>query len=198
MNAFFLQTIVGPTFGSNGPLWSLAYEWWYYVLFPLALGAVWPIVNGGWRFFKGDRRTKIGDRGEEILTTEDTERAEKGAGPCLDKPSGDAFSNPCTSELGHDCENTSPTCSASGPVLPATSYSLIARCALSALGSLLAVAGLCWFLTWEILIFFGVWLLGAAASLWTKRVPPWWLAACFLIPILIVARAEVLKVPYGW
>jgi peptidoglycan/LPS O-acetylase OafA/YrhL len=69
---------------------------------------------------------------------------------------------------------------------------------LSAFVCLLAVAGLCWFLTWEILIFFGVWLLGASASLWTKRVPPWWLAACFLIPILIVARAEILKVPYGW
>jgi peptidoglycan/LPS O-acetylase OafA/YrhL len=34
VNAFFLQTIAGPPFGSNGPLWSLAYEWWYYILFP--------------------------------------------------------------------------------------------------------------------------------------------------------------------
>ena len=34
VNAFFLQTIAGSTFGSNGPLWSLAYEWWYYILFP--------------------------------------------------------------------------------------------------------------------------------------------------------------------
>jgi peptidoglycan/LPS O-acetylase OafA/YrhL len=34
-NAAFLQTIVVPTFGSNGPLWSLANEFWYYVLFPL-------------------------------------------------------------------------------------------------------------------------------------------------------------------
>jgi len=34
VNAFFLQNIVGPPFGSNGPLWSLAYEWWYYILFP--------------------------------------------------------------------------------------------------------------------------------------------------------------------
>lgn len=33
-NAFFLQTIAGLPFGSNGPLWSLAYEWWYYILFP--------------------------------------------------------------------------------------------------------------------------------------------------------------------
>jgi len=42
-NAFFLQTIICPTFGSNGPLWSLSNEWWYYVLFPVALfaGIAW-------------------------------------------------------------------------------------------------------------------------------------------------------------
>jgi peptidoglycan/LPS O-acetylase OafA/YrhL len=40
-NLFFLQMIVCPSFGSNGPLWSLSYEFWYYVLFPLALAAVW-------------------------------------------------------------------------------------------------------------------------------------------------------------
>lgn len=33
-NLFFLQTIVAPTFGSNGPLWSLANEFWYYLTFP--------------------------------------------------------------------------------------------------------------------------------------------------------------------
>jgi len=38
-NLFFLQTIFCQTFGSNGPLWSLANEFWYYVLFPVALGA---------------------------------------------------------------------------------------------------------------------------------------------------------------
>jgi peptidoglycan/LPS O-acetylase OafA/YrhL len=38
-NLFFLQTILCATFGSNGPLWSLANEFWYYVLFPVALGA---------------------------------------------------------------------------------------------------------------------------------------------------------------
>jgi peptidoglycan/LPS O-acetylase OafA/YrhL len=38
-NLFFLQTIVCETFGSNGPLWSLANEFWYYVLFPVALVA---------------------------------------------------------------------------------------------------------------------------------------------------------------
>ena len=40
LNALFLQTIAGPPFGSNDPLWSLSYEFWYYVLFPLAALAV--------------------------------------------------------------------------------------------------------------------------------------------------------------
>jgi peptidoglycan/LPS O-acetylase OafA/YrhL len=43
MNALFLQTTnlpgLGaiPTFGTNGPLWSLANEFWYYVVFPFLL-----------------------------------------------------------------------------------------------------------------------------------------------------------------
>src|SRR6202030_1593882 len=42
-NLFFVQTILCRTFGSNGPLWSLANEFWYYVLFPLGLfaGLAW-------------------------------------------------------------------------------------------------------------------------------------------------------------
>jgi peptidoglycan/LPS O-acetylase OafA/YrhL len=40
-NLAFLQTVELPVYGSNGPLWSLANEFWYYVLFPLlALAAV--------------------------------------------------------------------------------------------------------------------------------------------------------------
>lgn len=35
-NVFFLQTIKVNTYGSNGALWSLAYEFWFYALFPLA------------------------------------------------------------------------------------------------------------------------------------------------------------------
>lgn len=36
-NLFFLQgTLVAP-FGTNGPLWSVAYEFWYYVWFPALL-----------------------------------------------------------------------------------------------------------------------------------------------------------------
>jgi len=34
-NLFFMQTILVPTFGTNGPLWSLCNEFWYYVIFPL-------------------------------------------------------------------------------------------------------------------------------------------------------------------
>jgi peptidoglycan/LPS O-acetylase OafA/YrhL len=33
-NVFFLQTMVVPVLGTNGPLWSLANEFWYYLMFP--------------------------------------------------------------------------------------------------------------------------------------------------------------------
>ena len=39
-NALNLQSIVVEPFGSNGPLWSLSYEFWYYVLFPLCVIAL--------------------------------------------------------------------------------------------------------------------------------------------------------------
>lgn len=39
-NLFFVQTILTPTFGSNAALWSLANEFWYYLLFPLGLLAI--------------------------------------------------------------------------------------------------------------------------------------------------------------
>jgi peptidoglycan/LPS O-acetylase OafA/YrhL len=35
-NLTFLQTIYVGIFGSNGPMWSLANEFWYYIMFPLA------------------------------------------------------------------------------------------------------------------------------------------------------------------
>jgi peptidoglycan/LPS O-acetylase OafA/YrhL len=34
-NLGFVNTIYVPSYGSNGPLWSLACEFWYYILFPL-------------------------------------------------------------------------------------------------------------------------------------------------------------------
>ena len=33
-NLFFLQGILVDPYGLNGPLWSLSYEFWYYILFP--------------------------------------------------------------------------------------------------------------------------------------------------------------------
>ena len=41
-NVAFLQTIACPAFGTNSPLWSLANEFWYYVLFPLGCLALHP------------------------------------------------------------------------------------------------------------------------------------------------------------
>jgi peptidoglycan/LPS O-acetylase OafA/YrhL len=35
-NLAFLQTVYVPIFGSNSPMWSLANEFWYYIVFPLA------------------------------------------------------------------------------------------------------------------------------------------------------------------
>jgi peptidoglycan/LPS O-acetylase OafA/YrhL len=46
-NTFFLQTILVPVLGTNGPLWSLAYEFWYYAAFPL-LSLAWH-RRGSWR-----------------------------------------------------------------------------------------------------------------------------------------------------
>ena len=39
-NVAFLQTILAPVYGSNGPLWSLANEFWYYIIFPLLASSV--------------------------------------------------------------------------------------------------------------------------------------------------------------
>jgi peptidoglycan/LPS O-acetylase OafA/YrhL len=41
-NFAFLQGIVVPVLGTNGPLWSLAYEFWYYILFPLLATVLYP------------------------------------------------------------------------------------------------------------------------------------------------------------
>ncbi len=44
-NIAFLQTIAVPVYGSNGPLWSLANEFWYYLLFPIIVFSVGLIGN---------------------------------------------------------------------------------------------------------------------------------------------------------
>jgi energy-coupling factor transporter ATP-binding protein EcfA2 len=68
-----------------------------------------------------DRRSKLGTaegggEGNAGLTTNHTNKHERGeAGPCLDKPSGGAFSNPSASEIARDSENTSLTRCAGDP-----------------------------------------------------------------------------------
>lgn len=39
-NLIFCQGLLAGTFGSNAPLWSLSNEAWYYLMFPLLLGAL--------------------------------------------------------------------------------------------------------------------------------------------------------------
>ncbi len=43
-NLVFLQTLYVPQFGSNGPLWSLANEFWYYLLWPLLFITFAPVA----------------------------------------------------------------------------------------------------------------------------------------------------------
>jgi peptidoglycan/LPS O-acetylase OafA/YrhL len=39
-NLLFVQTILTPIFGSDGALWSLAFEFWYYILFACGISAI--------------------------------------------------------------------------------------------------------------------------------------------------------------
>lgn len=45
-NIFFLQKIIVDPFGMNGPLWSLSYEFWYYLLFPCLLLTIYSKTIG--------------------------------------------------------------------------------------------------------------------------------------------------------
>lgn len=107
LNAVFLQTIAGPTFGSNAPLWSLANEWWYYVAFPAACLLLWPSAP----------RARV--------------------------------------------------------------YAV------------LTLAALAVFLPWQIIILFGVWLLGVFVSQGRKPLCPCWLALPIFLLILAAARLEI-------
>ena len=49
-NMLFLQGTLVPTYGSDGPLWSLANEFWYYILFPLGLACILPSTPHRTRF----------------------------------------------------------------------------------------------------------------------------------------------------
>lgn len=52
-NAVFLQRIIVEPFGTNDPLWSLSYEFWYYLLFPLGLFVILPNSSIKKRIFYG-------------------------------------------------------------------------------------------------------------------------------------------------
>lgn len=46
-NLFMLQSFFGPYFGTDKPLWSLSYEFWFYVVF--GLFAISSLNRGAWR-----------------------------------------------------------------------------------------------------------------------------------------------------
>jgi len=51
INLAMCQTILGPVFGSNGPLWSLANEFWYYLAGPLLFVLIFAPTR--WRLLPG-------------------------------------------------------------------------------------------------------------------------------------------------
>jgi peptidoglycan/LPS O-acetylase OafA/YrhL len=54
-NLGFVQTIYVPPFGSNDPLWSLSYEFWYYMLFPALV-----LSLSGWQASRWQRVLSFG------------------------------------------------------------------------------------------------------------------------------------------
>lgn len=50
-NLFFLQGIATECFGTNNPLWSLSYELWFYIFFPLLITVLWGSKRTGVRVF---------------------------------------------------------------------------------------------------------------------------------------------------
>jgi peptidoglycan/LPS O-acetylase OafA/YrhL len=52
-NLFMLQESITPVFGSNSPLWSLAYEFWYYFLMPFLMIPFFSLYKKGYRVIAG-------------------------------------------------------------------------------------------------------------------------------------------------
>jgi hypothetical protein len=76
-----------------------------------------------------NEQLKVGPKGEGVGTTEskDTESSEVGAGVRLAGQAGAAFSNPSTSELARDSENTSLTRCAGDPASASSGHSVILK-----------------------------------------------------------------------
>jgi peptidoglycan/LPS O-acetylase OafA/YrhL len=139
--------------------WSLAVEEQFYLIFPIALMAIWAFFN-----------YRLKKRGERNLTTEDTEGTEAQAGARLAGQAGAAFSNPSAIELARDSENTSLIRSADTPSsLPATSYPPPVT---SLVGD-----NRHWALFW---IFAAVALVSFGLSIWGVKAQPF--ATFFLLP----------------
>jgi peptidoglycan/LPS O-acetylase OafA/YrhL len=67
-NLFFVQSIHVDTVGNNTPLWSLSYEFWYYLLFPAALLVFARHIAIRWRVLSGlIFLTGTGIAGAEVL-----------------------------------------------------------------------------------------------------------------------------------
>ena len=77
---------------------------------------------------QGTNGTTKGTNAHENLTTDNTDGHGYGkAGPCLDKPSGGAFSNSSASQLARDSENTSLTRCAGDPASASSGHSVILK-----------------------------------------------------------------------
>ncbi len=135
--------------------WSLAVEEQFYLIFPIALMAIWAFFN--YRLKKEEERN---------LTTECTELK---AGARLAGQAGAVFLDPFASELARDCANTAPTRFASIPAPSDTSYSPPVT---SPLGDQRR-----WTLFW---IFSTVALLSFGLSIWGVIAQP--IATFFLLP----------------
>ena len=49
-NAFFLQPFKGVSWGGNGPLWSLSYEFWYYLVFFSFVSILGSVLNKNFNY----------------------------------------------------------------------------------------------------------------------------------------------------